>query len=745
MNYTIKSAKPGYTPEADNTAVHNPAKDLQIKNPKAETFASKTISKSIPYETAQPAWTTQSATKPKVPLPKSKPSLNDGAKVKKELDKVAARDFSKNPYKEVDATQANIFRGLLPVPDNAAQMLAKVAFKDARMNNESLDDAQKIILWNTIQNAKRRTGKLNSGTEYEDYGNQGFGTSEEFNTWFNKGGINAVNGIGNSLFNPGFKMASTIGRGRYWTDPKDPNTVYYTDVYDWNSSEKNFKGGESGPTAYQNLRNSVRNHEDKHLNAEKNDNYRMNFKLDKKEIDAIRAKLAAQESEQELIRQNLPKNEIGGILNQTTMKYQIKKAQRGTTLLPSQSPIANHGETILTKNWADTKPSFRVPINGQVPSGTVAKMKADRLAIQNQSAAPAAPAAKTTNYKINSGDTLTSIAKKHGVSLQDLAKANNLSGDQMNRINSGKQLVIPENTKAPTTSTSTSTSTTSKKSTTSKSNTTKPSVATNQKPTSKTNSSQKPTAKPAGSVRTDGSYKANYPAPAPKQSIPYETKNPWQNTTKSQAKPQAQSPVTKTSTNTPANDIYNRFSPVHAPQPLPQPKITLGQNDGGLRVSNGISISPINPTLRTPAPAPVAPTPTPVPAPAPVSKDQQILQERQQRINTSMEARNKPFSAQQLADESGAIGDKLRIFPNDPNSFIDEWLNPGVLVGDMASKLGRMPLNIQQGNYWDAARGVLDPLVLGAAAKYFKPTTTYLPAGIPGQRVIASGQKLLPR
>jgi len=99
-----------------------------------------------------------------------------------ELDKVATRDFSKNPYKEVDATQANLFRGLLPVPDNAAQMLAKIAFKDARMNNTSLDDAQKIILWNTIQNAKRRTGKLNSGTEYKDYGNQGFGTSEEFNT-----------------------------------------------------------------------------------------------------------------------------------------------------------------------------------------------------------------------------------------------------------------------------------------------------------------------------------------------------------------------------------------------------------------------------------------------------------------------------------------------------------------------------------------------------------------------------------
>ena len=69
MNYTIKH---GDTPEKigkknlnpvivektqsvpDNTAVYNPAKDLQITNPKAETYTAKTALKSIPYESAQP-------------------------------------------------------------------------------------------------------------------------------------------------------------------------------------------------------------------------------------------------------------------------------------------------------------------------------------------------------------------------------------------------------------------------------------------------------------------------------------------------------------------------------------------------------------------------------------------------------------------------------------------------------------------------------------------------------------------
>lgn len=98
------------------------------------------------------------------------------------------------------------------------------------------------------------------------------------------------------------------------------------------------------------------------------------------------------------------------------------------------------------------------------------------------------------------------------------------------------------------------------------------------------------------------------------------------------------------------------------------------------------------------------------------AENAKILKDRQARIKASEEAKKKPFSAQRLAEETQATGDKFRLFPNDPNSFIDEYLNPGVIIGNMASGLGRVPLNIQQGNYGQAALDVASPLTTGALA-----------------------------
>jgi hypothetical protein len=110
-------------------------------------------------------------------------------------------------------------------------------------------------------------------------------------------------------------------------------------------------------------------------------------------------------------------------------------------------------------------------------------------------------------------------------------------------------------------------------------------------------------------------------------------------------------------------------------------------------------------------------------------KDAEELARRKQAIATSYTARNKPFSAQQLAEETGAIGDKLRIFPNDPNSFIDEYINPGVMIGNMASALGRAPLDIQQGNYGSAALSVATPFLTGVGEQYLSNAIApYLPA-----------------
>jgi hypothetical protein len=193
-------------------------------------------------------------------------------------------------YKKIDSQFADAFRDIVPAPDNVAQLLAKKYFGDARMSNASLDDQQKVMLWDVMQNAKKRTGKSDGGTEYQDYGGIGYGDSEQYNNWFNRGNLSDLEAAYQSFVNPGFKLGSTIGRGRYWSDPENPDKMYYTDVYDWNTHEKNF----AGKTNYQKLRNSVREGEDKNLNAQKNENFRMNFELDAKEIEELRKKVNAE-------------------------------------------------------------------------------------------------------------------------------------------------------------------------------------------------------------------------------------------------------------------------------------------------------------------------------------------------------------------------------------------------------------------------------------------------------------------
>ncbi len=54
-----------------------------------------------------------------------------------------------------------------------------------------------------------------------------------------------------------------------------------------------------------------------------------------------------------------------------------------------------------------------------------------------------AQAAKTTNHSIKSGETLSSISKKYGVSIADLRKANNMTGDN---LRAGATLKIPAKT-----------------------------------------------------------------------------------------------------------------------------------------------------------------------------------------------------------------------------------------------------------------------------------------------------------
>jgi len=106
--------------------------------------------------------------------------------------------------------------------------------------------------------------------------------------------------------------------------------------------------------------------------------------------------------------------------------------------------------------------------------------------------------------------------------------------------------------------------------------------------------------------------------------------------------------------------------------------------------------------------------------------DKEIAQEREQRIQASVEAQKVPYTKenwrQQLANETLATGDKLRV-SLEPN-FFDDYLNPAAMVGNMASNLGKAPLQAQQSDSnlpYITAIGA--PLVTGALAGIGTKTT----------------------
>jgi hypothetical protein len=95
--------------------------------------------------------------------------------------------------------------------------------------------------------------------------------------------------------------------------------------------------------------------------------------------------------------------------------------------------------------------------------------------------------------------------------------------------------------------------------------------------------------------------------------------------------------------------------------------------------------------------------------------------ERRARIADAEAAKKIPYTLQNfpevIARETQAIGDKLQ------SDYIPDAINPGVWFGDFASGIGRVPLNLQQGNYGEAALSIGLPLAIGAFAGLGAKTT----------------------
>jgi len=96
-------------------------------------------------------------------------------------------------------------------------------------------------------------------------------------------------------------------------------------------------------------------------------------------------------------------------------------------------------------------------------------------------------------------------------------------------------------------------------------------------------------------------------------------------------------------------------------------------------------------------------------------EDAKIAKERRARINKSISPEaldfNKP--SEDLALQTSATADKLR-FSDYPNWFDDSMLNPIPTLAPMVSGLGRIPLEISQGNYGQAAWNLAAPVLAGA-------------------------------
>ena len=104
---------------------------------------------------------------------------------------------------------------------------------------------------------------------------------------------------------------------------------------------------------------------------------------------------------------------------------------------------------------------------------------------------------------------------------------------------------------------------------------------------------------------------------------------------------------------------------------------------------------------------------------------------RNQRIAESNAAQNQPLTPESLATRAIAIPDKLRLSEqmrnispdlaswmeeNPTMSYIDENLNPLVIAGKLASKLGQVPLNVKQGNYRQALLNTISPMLIREGA-----------------------------
>ena len=108
------------------------------------------------------------------------------------------------------------------------------------------------------------------------------------------------------------------------------------------------------------------------------------------------------------------------------------------------------------------------------------------------------------------------------------------------------------------------------------------------------------------------------------------------------------------------------------------------------------------------------------------------------------------FTSKNIARATQATGDKLRLFGTnsplvtsglfeaDPNSFIDNYLNPAKFIGDMATNLGQgISETMETGSIAPTVKGLVTPIVAGATAGLMKGPMHKLTHGV--DNVVGTG------
>lgn len=161
------------------------------------------------------------------------------------------------------AVLPNFVRAALPLPLNAANSLSYLMGAGMAMDDRSLSDEQKRMIYQTAQNAAKKGKK---SFTYEDYVDANDPSADLYTKKLKRGQIGFLEAIRESYKNPGFVGASTIGGSNIEFSPD--GTLKVVNVSDWNPEDVNFSNPNSPYQWYRNFLRNVNRNRIKNMTSE---------------------------------------------------------------------------------------------------------------------------------------------------------------------------------------------------------------------------------------------------------------------------------------------------------------------------------------------------------------------------------------------------------------------------------------------------------------------------------------------